>query len=62
MTSLNIVVTSQIKLIPTRWLVYFVLNSQPFFLNFGDNQAIDQMKHPPKCFAFKPPLNPLCAC
>jgi len=32
----NIVVTSQIKLIPTpSWLVYFVLKAQPFFINFG---------------------------
>jgi hypothetical protein len=33
---LSIVVTSQIKLIPTpSWLVYFVLKAQPFFINFS---------------------------
>ncbi len=36
MRSLSIVVTSQIKLIPTpSWLVYFVLKAQPIFINFG---------------------------
>ncbi len=39
MSSLSIVVTSQIKLIPTpSWLVYFVLKAQPFFINFAVNQ------------------------
>ncbi len=32
----SIVVTSQIKLIPTpSWLVYFVLKAKPFFIIFG---------------------------
>ncbi len=35
MRSLSIAVMSQIKLIPTpSWIVYFVLKTQPFFINF----------------------------
>jgi hypothetical protein len=41
MRSLSIVETSEIKLIPTpSWLVYFVLEAQPFFINFDSDNII----------------------